>query len=70
MDAATLYMVITLADGSREASVMQFPFATAAECNKAAKDVLQGRTADLYRSQGKLVEVRCGFPRRPLVIAR
>ena len=28
MDAATLYMIITLADGSRHAMALQYPFAT------------------------------------------
>jgi hypothetical protein len=70
MDAATLYMIITLADGSRHAMALQYPFATAAACQHSVPYWKRGRTAEGFRRQGAHVRVYCGAPTKPLIIAR
>ena len=70
MDAATLYMIITLADGSRHAMALQYPFATTTACQHSVPFWNSGPTAEGYRQRGATVEVHCGLPHKPLVIAR
>ena len=63
-------MIITLANGSQHAMALQYPFATAAECQHSARYWEAGRTAEGYRQQGAHVRVFCGAPSKPLIIAR
>jgi hypothetical protein len=70
MDAATLYMILTLADGSRHAMALQYSFASAAECQHSVRYWETGRTAEGYRQKGAQVRVYCGPPTKPLIIAR
>lgn len=68
MDAATLYMVLTLSNGEHR-TLMQFPLATNRECQGAAQIMDQGRIATAYRRAGT-VDVYCAPKARPLIIAR
>ena len=70
VDAATLYMILTLADGSRHTMALQYRFATAAQCQRSLPYWEKGHTAEGYRQQGAHVRVYCGAPTKPLIIAR
>ena len=63
-------MIITLANGSRQAMALQYPFTTATECQSSVRYWETGRTAEGYRKRGARVQVHCGPPNKPLVIAR
>ena len=69
MDAATLYMILTLADGSRHAMALQHRFATAAQCQRSLPYWEKGQTAEGFRQQGAHIHVYCEAA-KPLIIAR
>ena len=52
MDAATLYMILTLADGWRHTMALQYRFATAAQCQRSLPYWEKGHTAEDTDSKG------------------
>lgn len=69
MDAATLYMIATLANGV-SFTVVEVPFPTNRECQQSAEYMDFGRMATAHRRKGASVVTYCAPPRGHMVIAR